>query len=108
MKWDRRGALLVNVVPPPLGSVDLGREVPSALFLSFKAQGFCGIAQRMFLDLLVILDTGTAGKRGKGLQLQRATVWDDRACPCSETAQLRPFYPLMCIVHVTEWPITFR
>jgi hypothetical protein len=32
MKWGRKDALIVNMVPPPLGSVDLGREVPVPCF----------------------------------------------------------------------------
>lgn len=51
------------MAPPLLGSVDLGKEY---LFLSFRPQGSCGIAQRMFLDLLAIPGHWSSWEEGEG------------------------------------------
>lgn len=51
------------MAPPPLGSVDLGKEYLVSLF---QATGSCGIAQRMFLDLLAIPGHWSSWEEGEG------------------------------------------
>lgn len=74
-------------------------KCPNTWFPSFRAQGSCGIAQGMFLDLLAIprhrVTLYPAGKREIGMQSQRSTVWHERSCPFSKTVPFSPFHPLM-------------